>query len=538
MCQIFDYAAATQEHTDNLSAKVTVQAEAALRKVHSDVDCSGIQKYFIFDEATGGVAVVCHMPLVSESSVLAMFAVPKESVGTKGEYMVPCPDVKCSQSNIDAFMDCEKYVPKPMIEPMPLFRSLGMSDEPSSIEVPTTRFMRNLNGSCQFLLSTSNILLNDSQIDSEIAVGTYENRPHYLSTVSTKIMDALLRSMRENDVDLGNVFELDEEGEVHPLALLAFVDQLLPNLRVGQELIVVVPPFDNGKPLMNGAVSIAFKYPEPVKALPLLGLVHNFDPSLDCSEQEVEADFYVLSNKPVEFDFYNPESEVRTRVKLVNRTELLPEMPHSYRNRDDVHYRSLVAEHRVDYDAYFQACDWFQRQREAEIWNSLNPVLDQIGFPRVELDASLFVNNLIGRKFHRDTTSFVLVDAPAENGAAVRKRVDESRSRKKLKKLPLQTPPSSPAPTQPPNAPLRPPSFAELPAQTFELGISLESHHSLVAALAAMTSTQLLPVIDNFRSVLPSLVDDSEVGYKKLLVAQMSDREAEIAMDIVTSTIS
>ena len=365
-------------HQQAAGESVTAGEASFQAKAHADVDCSGIQQWYIEHPHTGQSLSLHYMPLVSDTSVMAMWAIPEACLGEKGEYMVDCGDIPCQEARITAWMKPADYCPPPEVIDFPIYRSLGASSDdeyrtrslgadeeevvPAPIVLDHGRCLVRGDGSSLFTLKTSRLLLSEEEIAQAIKDRKYKDKPQYLSELGKGCMNELLRNMRENNVKVSNVFEMDEEDDtqVDALAHVSFLDNLLPNLRLNQDMIVVIPSFsEDGKPQMSGAFSMAFLYPEMRKQMPMLGLVHNVDPCNPSSEQEVEGSFFVMSNKEFPMRILNDETGVTTEVGLQTGASFLPEEPRRHhrggRRGESAYYRSLTPPE-IDYDAWQTAC--------------------------------------------------------------------------------------------------------------------------------------------------------------------------------------
>jgi hypothetical protein len=158
-----------------------------------------------------------------------------------------------------------------------------------------------------------------------------------------------------------------------------FLDELLPNLSPGHDMLVCIPPFDEeGRPNMNGSFPFAFQYPTFPTTLPLLGAVHN---DTEVATHHVENDFFVFSNFPLKLQVV--DGHTRLECDLLSQEECRPVDPNDFR--------------------YQHACTTFQRAREKAIWTRIQESVVPPSFD----DTRLFATNLVGQYLPRYATEFV-----------------------------------------------------------------------------------------------------------------------------------
>lgn len=436
MCLSFDHAAAYAAAEEYAAQEALAAGKKALQNAHDSVDCRKIQITLLFHK-NGSSTVLCYLPLASDTAVLAMYPVESECIGEKGEYLIACEDLPCNASNLEAWFEPGKFVPIPQHVEVPVYRSLGGGGGGNSaarktpvVHLPPSVCIKNANGSTSFVLHTSEFALSDKQLTAAIEAGTYANRQEYLTVMGKACFEALTLSMDENKVDKSNIFAMrqDDSTVVDPCAMIGFLNELFPNLRPGCDMLVCVPPFEDGNPKMNGAFSFAFHYPEAREKYPLLGLVHNVDDSTTSTEQEVEGEYYVLCNgKPV-MTVKNSSTRVITEVGLCNSHEFLPydKIPRAV-DMDEPLYREMEPDDSNDYKAWITACGELQGLCKDKIWETIGEACKKMGLP--DFDTSSFhATNLVKRFFPKDTVSFSCgKDANETAGGSVLKRMKVAR---------------------------------------------------------------------------------------------------------------
>eukprot|EP00966_Prymnesium_polylepis_P287099 6631245-Prymnesium_polylepis.1 len=219
--------------------------------------------------------------------------------------------------------------------------------------------------------------------------------------------------MLVNDVEISNCFELRKAyksnedikngtaGEpfmaLHPDAYLKFADELAPNLLVGHDMLVCFPAFDQyGRPLMEGAFSMCFRYDSFRESLPILGLIHNdvADPN---PMNKVEGDFYIYSNKHLTYTVKGKETNMSSIIELIDSAKFLQTSKKG---------TPPPPNFKVDHPAWDTACSAFQNERKKEIWAAIERALDKMKLPEFSTN-ELFVTNLVGRNFPKQASELI-----------------------------------------------------------------------------------------------------------------------------------
>lgn len=437
MCLSFDYQAAYQHAHALASVEAAAAGVSALRAAHDDVDCSKVQKTML-RHIDGSFSVLCYMPLTSATAVLAMYPCPRECLGQDGECLVPCDTIPCQASNLEAWFDPGSYVPIPDYEEVPVYRSLSMSHSATNggqaevpvIELPPSKCVKNLDGTCTFVLKTAEYVKTEEEIAEAISTGDYLDKATYLLTLGKAAFKSLVESMDANGVDKTKIFAMSEhdEKEVDPLAMINFLHEFYPNLRPANDMLVCVPGSDSdGNLNMNeSAFSFCFHYPDARRVQPLLGLAHNVDHSSLSSEQKVEGDYFITSNVKLPMVVNNNDTGVDTAIVLCGAREFLPVTDHLH--DDDSPYRSLRP--RKNYSAWVSGCEALQRKVQATYWASIAELCTKMGLPDFEQD-DFFSTNIVGRFFPKDATAVVCgKDSRELTGSDVVRRMKASRKAK------------------------------------------------------------------------------------------------------------
>jgi hypothetical protein len=249
--------------------------------------------------------------------------------------------------------------------------------------------------------------------------------------------------MDANGVDKSKIFAMsaDDAAQVDPLAMMNFLDELYPNLRPKNDMIVCIPgPDADGNLKMEATFSFCFHYPPDRRSgrRPMPGLVHNVDHTAEGSEQAVEGDYYITSNVKGQMIVDNDETNVATILKLCHSEEFLPRelatpvVPHSLNGDGGGQspvYRSLrdiVDEE--DYEGWIDGCKALQAKARAAYWKSIAEFCTKTGLPDFD-DSNFYSTNLVGLSLAKNATSVVLgKDAPEHEGASVILRIKAARA--------------------------------------------------------------------------------------------------------------
>jgi len=424
MCGGFTYAdvADQQQHA---AAQGTALAQAAIAKLnaHKGVSCDEIACVMLTLE-DASVLSLQRLPIKSpHQNVMYMLPVPHECLGPNSEYLIASGNMPCVYSCIDAILDPAPHVEVPEIADTPRYRSLSASgDEGDSgnvsappIRLPPAHCVENTDGSKTFVLHTHTIVKSEQDMHSAIAAGQYKDVPDYHQATGYACFDSLVEGLKRNHVPLYHLFAHDDacvidpdpDGPfvVHPIAMLNFLDELLPLLMPGHDMLVCVPKFDDkGVPAPRSAFTFAFHYPAAVATRPLLGLVHN-DPTISTNPR-VDENYAIVSNvtMPISVDPAIP-SGVPTQLPLHPTSAFLPK----YAELDEVHPHhgsrvGGVTPYEV-VDGWLSGCEKLQQMAMQKLWADVAAfVVDELKLP--PFDAStIALTNLVGMHLPATTTA-------------------------------------------------------------------------------------------------------------------------------------
>lgn len=435
MCGSLSYSYAS-DWTEDRSKKIDMAAAAAERNLsHEHVDCGGIQHFFLEDDKSGKALVHSYLPLSEESKQAVLFFYPVDAESCK--FMVDGGEAPCCEKELRGIVEVEKLCPAPQRVHTARYRSLDGGDDDAAqyrslgggpaerIVLPEARCLKKQDGSCSFVLHTAGVKTEEELAES-IANGKYSGRVQYLKMYGEAVMDNFLEALDANGINAGLLMEMDKHDatKVSPLATMAFLDKLYPNLAKGQNLIIGIPRFVDDKPYTNGAFTATFVFPEIRKHLPFLGVQHPDDPDLQTTETPVEKNLFVVANKPFSMTLPNPDTGVDADVTPHHPKEFWPQPkgdqidPSTLMHVDG--YRSLWSSYEpddyVDYAAWHTACNTFQKSVTASILANLAPLMKRVGF-ELTTDTELYVTNLVGTRIYSKTCS-VQVRRPQAASAA------------------------------------------------------------------------------------------------------------------------
>lgn len=269
-----------------------------IEKAHPD--CSGTAVGVVVLE-DGSVLVTTTIPMQGIRVPIVFWA-----VGTSAsEALCHSKTLPCVANALEAFTNPTVKYEEP--DPnAPRYRSLACESPQAKIELPPARCVKNEDDSVSFVLEVAQFVQSDEAIaDRGIP------RCDYVNELGRSALACFVEGLRAAGVSTGAIFELDEDGQISSEAVVRFYDQLLPVLRVGENLVIGMPPIGADSHLFN----FTFKFRCMPKNLPLMGLVHDVDPSVGEVAEKVEGDYFVYANVPLELTV-GSEKMAETRIKL------------------------------------------------------------------------------------------------------------------------------------------------------------------------------------------------------------------------------
>ena len=445
MCLSFFYTNVNGEivvgDEDHAAAAAAAQAALDAAKKDHNVDCSNIQ-ITIITHLDDSMSVFCLMPIKIKDTespfTMVMFPLAKGSAAK----FTSCDPLPCKAANLDRWHNPGTYVKKPKLEPL-MYRSLQAAEPP--LELPESTCIKNTDGSKLFVLHTSDYVKSDKELEAS-GIG----KEAHLEEMRKACFDALVKSMRANEVDETKIFRMSEDDDktLHPEAMVNFMDELYPNLRPNNDVVVCIPPMKKDEPpATEFAFSFCFRYEkgdESRNVLPIPGLVHNIDHTTPDSKQKVEGNFYIVSNTSPMLHIKDEETpHEKIDVVLEKGVERLPfKKSHMQGGVTDDEaqpvWRSLEVPPEVppeveneeddDLHAWMEGCEQLQQLVEADYWKKMSDFCQGMTPPLPDFDTRNFYSaNLKDLYVYKNATS-VVVDYSTSDRANAHKGTKQSRA--------------------------------------------------------------------------------------------------------------
>jgi len=422
MCNGFDYqgidhVAKMKSIHDAIATDALTDAMDVMLKAHHDVDCNNIQQYVIELEDKSTLKMDL-LPVISDTCVCYMYPIDPVCLGEDDKYLISSDAIPCQAAMFDGIQHPEKYVIPPKFS---TYRSLcgndgggGTEVNISEVALPEGSCVKNTDGSVTFTLKLSTIVMTDADPTA------------YNLAMGKACCKELLRNMEKNGVDSFNMFAMreDDPSQVDPEAMINFLDMLLPNLIPGKDIVVGIPAFDENGTAKSAAFSVWFHYPEGVEYLPLLGLVHNVDPSDTNLTSKVEGNFYIATNKKCGIGAVDEGGGGLKPISLCSHQDFLPQMKHEPYQSDFDKYNSIeYCEPFINYSAWCKAISAFQKNCQSSVWDTLEGVVKKNGLPGFDKSVMLTAN-LKGLEFPKHTMTMCRDNASRKEAHAVAEEVE------------------------------------------------------------------------------------------------------------------
>jgi hypothetical protein len=275
----------------------------------------------------------------------------------------------------------------------------------------------NGNGSTTFVLYTSSFTISDQEMTEE-DLEAYGSPQNYRKEMSQACFKSLTDSMETNGFTKSQFFQMnsDEPTKVDIEAYINFMDQLLPNLLVGSDMLVCIPGVDSdGRLDMNTTFSLCFHWPELPSSLPLLGLVHN-DQTTEKVFANVEGNYYFTSNDRVTL-YPEKTSTINDEIFLCKASDFFIA---DLRPAEESTYRSLLP---ADFHIKNYQANQIQTNAKNQFWETIKDVCEHMSLPSFTFN-ELYTTNLVMRDFAKDLVSATLKRAmPEKEGEIVLERI-------------------------------------------------------------------------------------------------------------------
>lgn len=395
--------------------------EAIFKKQHDDVSCDGVQVGFI--EATSGrFQQLSRIPITSESAVMAMLSAPRKVLGEDHEYIKACDPLPCLQTEMKAAMTPGDYVACPQKSNGAVYRSISTvcAADTNEYVLPEVVLeegvcVSNSDGSVVITLRTANVVETDDVIQKHINDGKYRDMVDYLLVMKNAAWNEFKRVCDANRVDMTALFECTGEKDINgrdvvdPIAIINFMDNLYPCLIPGSDIVVLLPPVENGKVIMNTAFSLKLEYEKRPEIVWLPSLHHN-DAGITEKMYEQSENYFVYTNASFHLELPNFAFGNSGVIRLCEPHEFLPsacfrsflrDLPVEEMVDDDDDDFSLVP----DYDAWHNACTLFQQNRHKAMKDALSQVVksDSNNLYKWDNEACFTMTNLLGSMIPKST---------------------------------------------------------------------------------------------------------------------------------------
>tara|TARA_B100001173_G_scaffold311748_1_gene330018 strand:+ start:154 stop:2301 length:2148 start_codon:yes stop_codon:yes gene_type:complete len=466
MCLSYEWDYAQQEVEMNAGSAQEAAQQAidmiekhGINSAHDGVSCADTQIGLLYlgDNATDGyeaeVVVRANIqvdPETGKTPQMIGFAIPPGNDPVDEGVHV------CQAAALDAFAKPRNKVPVPEYHEAPRYRSLADAEGGGDDEdTPSTPAMPEFNIEARTAVETSEGTIFPFGTSAFAkswkvlyAMDGWERQEHH-KHVGDSLAVAMVKSLISNGVPIDSLFELNEDldmeavnaqmpaswtleqraahvcSQLDDLCRLRFIDQFLPSLVPGMDMLIVVPKPD----LLDGSFSFTFKI-EKLSAegtiVPLPSLVHNdaLDLARGDKMQLVEAPVHLYTNlkgltiDALDWDQSTVAKDAKFPVPLYSAEELCgthfgpsetpPETPYQevqygHQYHEGVVYRSLASSYGNNWGGHLKACKQLQQHMVGEVHKTHNDRLGERGlgelYVRPGAERELFYTNLEGMEF-------------------------------------------------------------------------------------------------------------------------------------------
>ena len=409
MCLTYHYEDLIQSHE---LGQQEAQAAEEKFKHHEGVNCDNFQATYVF-HVDASVSCFFYAPVISKRAFFAAFPVQRKFIGEDGSGMIPTAGIPCNAKSIDALQHPRHHVEKPR-RILTVYRSLGgLGDDEGKqnnnkpavapiLELKKGACVQNLNGSFSIQLCLSEHIYSENEKHKNIK--TFEEAVAYKTAIIKASVLQLVRQLEENRAGASTLVfprneDVNEKGltddqlfnNLEGESVASFADFLLPSLRAGHDVLVLIPPFKNGYPNMNGAFSVCLRAFDGPNVLPVLGLAHNVDEGDTNPRSKVADNFYVISNCPMTCtvsDGVSPVEPGKDMFELYEAEAYAPagsqdnEPNYERDDQPDVNENVNGDQYELDFEAFKEACSEFQKARQKEIFQNIEKLITEINATR------------------------------------------------------------------------------------------------------------------------------------------------------------
>ena len=261
------------------NAKIVEDSHSKVNLKHGDeISCDNTTLH-IHQKSDGTIIVIQSIPVSGTPSVF--FPINPEFV----EKIIPCGELTCQASKLDAMINPSKYVTYSE-QTFPVYRSMNIPDI-NSLKITPLKIIKNLDGGVIAIVPVGKYIKRNI---------TQEER----ASLGPNMLECIKQGLTSIGMTLKDVIGTDDD--ISEFALLNFLfDAATPDCDI---IIGIMPP---GK--TEGTFTFCFIIDEGVE-IPILGLTHG-DMKL---EQDIENTFYVTGNKPLKMTF-KPDALDKEEIK-------------------------------------------------------------------------------------------------------------------------------------------------------------------------------------------------------------------------------
>ena len=256
------------------NAKIVEDSHSKVNLKHGDeISCDNTTLH-IHQKSDGTIIVIQSIPVSGTPSVI--FPINPEFV----EKIIPCGELTCQASKLDAMINPSKYVTYSE-QTFPFYRSMNIPDI-NSLKITPLKFIKNLDGGVIAIVPVGKYIKRNI---------TQEER----ASLGPNMLECIKQGLTSIGMTLKDVIGTDDD--MSEFALLNFLfDAATPDCDI---IIGIMPP---GK--TEGTFTFCFNIEEGINEIPILGLTHGDRKVL----QDVENTFYVTGNKSQKLTFKADQS--------------------------------------------------------------------------------------------------------------------------------------------------------------------------------------------------------------------------------------
>lgn len=293
---------------------------------HDGVSCEGSWMSVMIHGATttvrARISVSC-----GPSTKAIVYPIPRECLGDEDEYLNTPKKLGCISSFMSAATMPEQFVEMHAMherqsdEDGPVYRSLApvYESDPSKLFNPSDVVAK---------IPRGRVLKCDSGVYATVKIAHFfgdGDKPsdcRERNVVAVGIIEYIKKALAENQIPFQHLFELDDEGEPTAESVVCLLDQILPALQPGCDLMFCLPSCGED-PSIDACFNLELEIPHRVTQMPFF----NFHGNLGDKKgtQIVKNNFYVLSNVDLNMYLKNDIAGGETAVRLSPVADFMPD---------------------------------------------------------------------------------------------------------------------------------------------------------------------------------------------------------------------